>query len=234
MVPAIQNEKEIIMNKILKTIIWPVMAAPAVYLAIAWKQMPERVAVHFDLKGNADRFGSKNELLTMTIILTVVNMLVYLLLANVYRIDPKKNAADNKPRLFRIAFAVGLFMAAVVCLIIYSASSGNLKFNSGLILAGVGLLFAFIGNYMPNMKPNYFAGLRLPWTLENPDNWRKTHQLAGRLWFTGGLFLAVICLFTPPLIAIIIFFVVMTIITVIPGVYSYRLYKKQKTLNSPN
>ena len=95
-------------------------------------------------------------------------------------------------------------------------------------VSGTGLLFAVIGNYLPNLKPNYFAGLRLPWTLENADNWRKTHALAGKLWFAGGLFLAAICLFLPTVIAIITFFVVMTVITIIPCVYSYRLYKAQK------
>jgi uncharacterized membrane protein len=231
-VPAIQIQKEIVMNKLLTKIIWPIMAAPAVYLAIAWNKLPERVAVHFDLKGNADRFGNRNELLATAIILTVMNMLVYLVITNIYRIDPKKYAAENKDRLYRIAFAVGLFLAAVLCLIIYSASHGNLKFNTGLILAAVGLLFAFIGNYMPNMKPNYFAGFRLPWTLENADNWKKTHALAGKLWFAGGLVLAILCLFLPPVAAIIIFFAGMSVITIIPAVYSYRLYKKQKALNN--
>ena len=98
----------------------------------------------------------------------------------------------------------------------------------GLILAGVGLLFAIIGNYLPNLRPNYFAGLRLPWTLENPENWKKTHALAGKLWFAGGLLLAVICLLMPDKIALIFFFVVTAIIIIIPCIYSYRLFKKQK------
>ena len=98
----------------------------------------------------------------------------------------------------------------------------------GLIFSGVGLLFAVIGNYMPNLKPNYFAGLRLPWTLENEDNWRKTHRLAGKLFFSGGLILAIICLFTSPIASIIIFFAGTMIITIIPCVYSYKLYKRQK------
>ena len=164
----------------------------------------------------------------LTAILIGVNILVYFLLTNIYRIDPKKYAADNKDRLRRIAFAVVIFMSALLSLIIYSSTQGNIKLDAGIIFSGTGLLFAVIGNYLPNLKPNYFAGLRLPWTLENADNWRKTHALAGKLWFAGGLFLAAICLFLPTVIAIITFFVVMTVITIIPCVYSYRLYKAQK------
>ena len=81
---------------------------------------------------------------------------------------------------------------------------------------------------MPNMKPNYFAGFRLPWTLENPENWRKTHQLAGRMWFAGGLLITVTCLFLPVKVAAIIFGVIAAVITIIPGVYSYKLFRKMK------
>ncbi|MBK6826647.1 MAG: SdpI family protein [Chitinophagaceae bacterium] len=220
------------MNSLLKKMVWPLMAAPAIYLAIAWKSLPEKVAMHFNLKGEADRFGSRNELITTIIIMTVVNMIVYLLLTNIWRIDPKKNAAENRNRIATIGFATVVLLSAVMCMIIYSASRGNINFSVGLIFSGVGLFFAILGNYLPNMKPNYFAGFRLPWTLENEENWRKTHQLAGRLWFSGGLILAVICLFLPAEVAIIVFFTIMVTITLIPCVYSYRLYRQQKNIHS--
>ncbi len=220
------------MNKLLKKIVWPLMAAPLIYLAIVWKSLPEKVAMHFNLKGEADRLGSRNELITTIIIMTVVNMIVYLLLTNIWRIDPKKNAAENRNRIATIGFAAVVLLSAVMCMIIYSASRGNISFSAGLIFSGVGLFFAILGNYLPNMKPNYFAGFRLPWTLENEDNWRKTHQLAGKLWFAGGLFLAAICLFLPSTIAIIVFFTIMVTITLIPCVYSYQLFRKQKNNQS--
>lgn len=215
------------MKNIISKLVWLIIIAPAIYLAIIWNQIPDTVAMHYDLQGNPDRFGSKRELIGLTTILIAVNILVYLLLTNIYRIDPKKYAADNKDRLRRIAFAVSIFMSALLVFIIYSSTQSNLKLNAGIILSGVGLLFAVLGNYLPNLKPNYFAGLRLPWTLENPENWKKTHALAGRLWFASGLFLAAICLFLPAAVAIIVFFVVMIVITIIPCIYSYRIYKAQ-------
>jgi uncharacterized membrane protein len=228
MVYAIQIKKETAMNSILKKLIWPIFLIPGAYLALIWNKLPEKVAVHFDLNGNPDRFGNKSELLVSAIILMAVNLLVFFILTNIYRIDPKKYAAENKDRLVKIAFAVSLFLSGILCMIIHSSMSGGSRFDVKLIFAGTGLLFAVIGNYLPNLKPNYFAGLRLPWTLENEDNWRKTHQLAGKLWFAGGLFLTVVCLFLPPAAAIVVFFTVMMTITIIPCVYSFRLYKKMK------
>ncbi len=216
------------MKLIIQRIIWLIMATPAAYLAIVWNKLPEKVAMHFDLRGNPDRYGNKSELITLTIVLIVVNAVLYLILTNIYRIDPKKYAAENKERLQSIAMAVSVFMAGILFLVIYSSLRGSIIISIGLIFAGVGLLFAIIGNYMPNLKPNYFAGLRLPWTLENEENWRKTHRLAGKLFFSGGLLLAIICLFTPPIASIVVFITGTMIITIIPCVYSYKMYKRKK------
>ena len=214
------------MDKTLKRVIWLFIIAPAVYLAFAWNTIPETIALHFNLKGEVDRYGSKNELITMTLILTVLNVIVYLLLPQVYRIDPKRYAVENKSRLHRIAFAVSVFIAAVVCLLIYSSIHGNIEFSSRFILAGVGLLFAIVGNYMYNIKPNYFAGIRLPWTLNNNENWKKTHLLGGKLMFAGGLLIAVICLFASFYLSMITLFGILFLIIIITCIYSYNLYKK--------
>ena len=94
------------MDTFLKRVIWLIIIAPSIYLAIVWNTIPDIVPLHVNLKGVVDRYGSKNELIAMTLILTAVNVLVYLLLPQVYRIDPKRYAAENKSRLHRIAFAV--------------------------------------------------------------------------------------------------------------------------------
>ena len=70
-----------------------------------------------------------------------------------------------------------------------------MEFSTRFILAGTGLLIAVVGKYIYNIKPNYFAGIRLPWTLNNDENWRKTHLLGGKLIIGGGLLIVVICLF---------------------------------------
>jgi len=231
MVTSIQIKKEIIMDNFMKKIVWLFIIAPAIYLAIAWNTLPETIAMHFNLKGDIDRYGSKNELATMIMILIAVNALVYLLLPQVYRIDPKRYAAENKGRLFRIAFAVSVFTSAVLCLIIYSSIHGNIKFSMRFILAGVGLMLAVVGNYIYNIKPNYFAGIRLPWTLNNDENWKKTHLLGGKLLFGGGLLIAVICLFTPFLFSMITLFTILLLVIMTTCIYSYRLYKKMNVHN---
>jgi uncharacterized membrane protein len=164
-------------------------------------------------------------------ILTALNVAVYLLLPNIYRIDPKKYAGENKSRLYRIACAVVIFLAAVLCMIIYSSVRGNIKAGVQFMIPALGLLFAILGNYMYTIKPNYFAGFRLPWTLSNDENWRKTHLLGGKLFFGGGLLIAICGLFTSFKISMIILFVTLSLTILITCVYSYRLYKKQSRGN---
>ena len=214
------------MDKFLNRVIWLFIIAPAVYLAILWNTIPETIAMHFNFKGEVDRYGSRNELITMTLLLTVLNVIVYLLLPQVYRIDPKRFAAENKSRLQRIAFTVSIFIAAVLCLLIYSSIHEDIKFSTRFILAGVGLILAVVGNYMYTIKPNYFAGFRLPWTLNNDENWKRTHLLGGKLMFAGGLVITVICLFTSFPLSIIMLFAILCLIIVITCVYSYNLFKK--------
>src|SRR6266404_4282901 len=214
MVFTIQNKKEIIMDKFLKKIIWLFIIAPAIYLAIVWNKLPEKVAAHFNLQGNPDSYGSKNGLIIGVTVLMVLASAIYLLMPLVYKIDRKTRAVENKTRLLRMAFAISLFISFASCILINSSVYG-IHFNIRLIFGGIGLMWCIMGNYMHNIKPNHFAGFRTSWTLNNEENWRKTHLLGGKLWFAGGLLVTIVCFFAPTNIVMITFVSVSLIITVI-------------------
>lgn len=222
------------MNTLLKRITWLVFIAPAIYLLIIWKKIPAIIPMHYNLQGEPDRFGNKRELWLMLVIITAVNIGVYFLLRNLHRIDPRKNAVENKEKMQRLTFGVNLFLACLSVVVIYYSTHPSLPFRFHFILVGMGLLFALIGNYMYTIKPNYFAGLRLPWTLENEENWRKTHLLGGKLWFAGGLLIAIISLFVSQQTALFISGMVLLIMIIVPTIYSYRLYKRQNRVKSIN
>lgn len=213
------------MKKVLKHSIWVIIASPFLYLAVVWNQLPDRIALHFDLDGKADRFGDRKDFLIAITVISLINFLAYILLSNAHRFDPKKSAGENKFRMQRIGFAIAIFVTAVSCVLIYSAVKADSKLSIRIIFAGIGFLLAFVGNYLYNIKPNYFAGIRLPWTLEDSENWRKTHLLAGKLFFAGGLLLALICLFMPTSILMTSFVLLLATMIIVPCVYSYMLYK---------
>ena len=220
------------MKIVLRRLIWLIMLLPAVYLAIVWTGIPQIVPMHFDLKGNVDQYGTKTDLLIMTAVLTGLNMLAYLAILNIYKIDPKKYAAQNKERLQRIGFSVALYLAAVSAMLIYVISTNHVDFVMKFVFIAMGLLFALIGNNMYNLKPNYFAGMRLPWTLENEDNWRATHHVAGRLWFFGGFVIALLAFVLDEQWSVYSTFIALSFLVLIPVIYSYRYYKRSQQKNS--
>jgi uncharacterized membrane protein len=216
------------MNKLLKIITWPLLMAPAVYLALVWNALPDRLPLHFNIKGEADRYGNKTEFLLTIGGLILLAILIYLFLPLIHKIDPKKTAGENKTRLPRLALGIALFLSSITCFVINSAETGNMKMNSKFFAAGLGLFWCLMGNYMYNIKSNYFIGIRLPWTLHDENNWKQTHRLAGKLWFGGGLLIIVSAFMLPSAVVIWLLIIVAIITILIPIIYSYSYFRKNK------
>ena len=115
---------------------------------------------------------------------------------------------------------------------LYSAYAPGALEVGRLIPAAVGILFCVLGNYMPKFKPNYFVGIRTPWTLASENVWRRTHRLSGLLWFFGGLLYFVISLLIKPASAFPITIVVLLVIAVLPCAASYFYWRQEQKGNS--
>jgi len=228
MVSSIQIKKEITMDTILKKIIWLIIITPAIYLAIVWNKISNKIGTHFDLKDTPDKYGSKVQLWIGIGVIALISTLIYILTVHVYR---GKYTAENKGRFLRICFTIAVFMSVVsISVISSSANEGGIKMpNIRFAFATIGFAWAIMGNYMYNIRPNHFVGFRNSWTLNNEEIWRKTHLLGSKVWFAGGLLIAIVCFFASKNIVIIIFIGVSFIIMLTPFIYSYRLYKKTKS-----
>ncbi|HVX50080.1 MAG TPA: SdpI family protein [Chitinophagaceae bacterium] len=201
-----------------------IIALPFIYLAYVFKNLPATVPTHFGHNGQADGFSSKNKLWLILLITAGISMLIYLLMRFLPNIDPKKTAKYSAPAFNKIAVAVVLLLCAINFSIISAAQSGAFKFFK-IFPVVMGLFFAFMGNIMHSIKPNYFAGIRTPWTLESEETWRLTHQLGGKLWFFGGIIIAGVSLFIPEKIAPYFMMGCIFILAIVPVVYSYTTYK---------
>jgi len=200
---------------------------PAVFLWIIFPALPQTVPVHYGLNGTVDRYGSRAEFLIGPLIMIGVSALVYLLLKFLPAIDPKKQIKYGEGTFQKLALGMVVFLAVLNIGIIYATVHRGFQIDK-LLFPVIGLLFAFLGNMMNSIKPNYFAGIRTPWTLESEDNWRATHRLAGKIWFVGGIVLAIAMLILPPAAGTIIFTSCVLVMALIPVVYSFVYFKKHQ------
>ena len=200
---------------------------PAVFLWIIFPALPQTVPVHYGLNGTVDRYGSRAEFLIGPLIMIGVSALVYLLLKFLPAIDPKKQIKYGEGTFQKLALGMVVFLAVLNIGIIYATVHRGFQIDK-LLFPVIGLLFAFLGNMMNSIKPNYFAGIRTPWTLESEDNWRATHRLAGKIWFVGGIVLAIAMLILPPAAGTIIFTSCVVVMALIPVVYSFVYFKKHQ------
>jgi hypothetical protein len=52
-------------------------------------------------------------------------------------------------------------------------------------------VFMVIGFYLNRVEPNWFVGIRTPWTLTSERSWRKTHELGRWVFLLMGLALMI-------------------------------------------
>lgn len=190
---------------------------PIIYLLINWSSLPDQVPIHFDIDGDPNGYGSK-------LLYIFLPIGLYLLMLVLPYIDPrKKNYEIFGSTYFKLRVILCLFFGIIDTIIVYNTLHGIEKM--GLLMPiSVFLLFTLLGNYMGNFRPNYFVGIKVPWTLNNDVVWTRTHKMAGKLWFWGGL-IGIASLFFVKNFALVMLPIIIFII-VVPIIYSYIIYQK--------
>lgn len=184
---------------------------------LLWKRLPDQVATHFDFAGNADDWSPKS---FGVFVLPLLILAIHWFCICVVSADPKHQAISDK--VYRMIFWICPAASLFCGISIYGYS---LSLDIGVpVLAQLfmGVLFVIIGNYLPKCRQNYTVGIRLPWTLEDTENWTHTHRFAGWVWTIGGLFFIVnaFLMFGGPALTI----AVILIMSAVPGVYSFAFY----------
>lgn len=201
-----------------------IVLMPFAYLAYIWNQLPEKVPIHWNIKGEIDRYGDKTELILIPFLLP---LLVYIIFLVIPKIGPKNklNKMGNKLQIIKILLTT--FMSILALIIIYTAKNQSFSNPNNIILL-IGVLYIIFGNYFKTIKSNYFIGIRTPWTLENESVWKETHKLGGKMWFVGGIIVVLSSFILDKHPNSTIFLIITGIITITPIVYSYILFRNEK------
>ena len=205
------------------------IAAPFAYAAYVYPSLPDTIPTHFNIKGEADAYGGKDSIFLGPGIMAVLGLFVFVLLSNIKSFDPKRYKVADDGLYKKFALFTVAFLSMISFIIVFSASNHPISIGK-LLLPAVGIAFAGFGWYMPKLHQNYFAGFKLPWTLENEDNWNETHKLAGKIWMYGGFAQAIAALLLPNMAGFMVFCSITLIMIIIPTVFSYRMFKSGNTI----
>ncbi len=196
-----------------------VILIPMVIGLILWDGLPEQVPIHWNVAGEVDGYAGKaGAVFALPGFLVVLHWVCML----VTGADPKKNNIKGKPMV--LVLWICPILSLLVGTMIYATALGysvSVELWMPLIL---GALFVVIGNYLPKCQQNYTVGIKVPWALNDQENWNKTHRFAGAVWVVGGI----VIMATALLKAYWIMILPLVAMVVAPVVYSYCYYRKSQ------
>lgn len=205
-----QNKKMILFTLVL-------LLLPIVMGLFLWNQLPDTVVTHWGADNQPNGYSSKA---FAVIGLPAILLAIHLICIIATNIDPKAKNINNK--MFSVVIWICPAISIVACAVVYGYNLGyqfNMGFFSSLL---IGVLYIILGNFIPKIKQNYTIGFRIPWALNNSDNWYHTHRFGGKCMVIGGIVL----LATSPLENVWVLLVVAIIPCILPVIYSYMYYRK--------
>lgn len=200
-----------------------VLVASLAFGLWAWERLPAEVATHWSLSGEPDGWSSRT---TGVLLTPAIGLGLALLLTVFPRIDPRRDSyALHGPTYWTVANASLVFLGAVHAAMIGYNLGWPLRMDM-LVGIGAGALFILLGNLMTRMRPNWFMGIRTPWTLSSEQVWRKTHRVGGYGFVAAGVVMATAGLLRSGAFAVIALAAVGAA-AVVPIVYSYFAWREE-------
>jgi len=170
--------------KLIRPAIVLVLILTAVMTLVVYPMMPDAVASHWnaagDLNGTMPKFWG----------LILIPLLMYgfcALLVVLPRIDPLRNNYQKFQDYYEgfiLVFATFFFFVQLQ--IILWGLGIHISPNLTLPVM-IGILFIYIGFLIEHAEPNWFVGIRTPWTLSSDSVWKKTHQRGATLFKLAGV-----------------------------------------------
>lgn len=173
-----------------------IVVASIIITAAVFPRLPATIPTHWNLAGEVDGYSSRawGAWAMPALLLLLWGMLRWL-----PTIDPR---GDNYARFAGafegIIFLVMLFVFAAH-MVILAASLGQPVSVDRLAPIGIGLLLMGIGNLLPRARPNWFVGIRTPWTLSSDRVWERTHRVGGYFLVAGGALIVIAGIAVPTL-----------------------------------
>lgn len=197
--------------------------------------LPEsgEVPVHWNSKGEVDRYASVDEAKLTLWIMPAIGFFMGLILAIVPLIDPRKINLERSKRAYLAIWIATLgLMTITTGIVSFAISRGNTldpnvmsEIIPSIVTGTTAILFIVIGNYLPKTRSNWFLGVRTPWTLSSDETWEKTHRISGRLFLIFGIICLASVFLIPAMLQIGLLTAGSLLICAFSVIYSYLAWK---------
>ena len=191
--------------------------------------MPETVPTHWGVDGTADGWSDKGSTIFMGV---GMPLLMLALLFAVPHLDPRGESFNRFKGIYQGFSAAFTVFMVVMAWITPLTALGALPTADGPTVNVVAfgflrLLLVGLGVAMLHIEPNYTFGVRLPWTLADPENWRRTHRFAGPVFVVMGVATVASALFssTAPELTLVAMLVARLGGVALVALYSFLLWK---------
>jgi uncharacterized membrane protein len=188
---------------------------------VAYPQLPEQMPTHWNATGAADDWSSR---LWGAWLVPLMMALVWFIMRAIPHVDPRRaNYAKFSGMYDWLIILILTFMLGLHVVTLLAATGSAVRMDR-VMMPAVGVFIAIMGLMIPRAHPNWFIGIRTPWTLTSDLSWERTHKLGGSLFVVLGV-LMVVSTFLAPEIAIWILVAAAVAITVFLFAYSYQVWK---------
>lgn len=190
---------------------------------IAWARIPERAPVHWNLAGEVDRYGGRIEVL---LLIPLMMLGIWALLRFLPRIDPCRANYAKMEGTYELVITLTLAMLLGLHGVVIAAALGRQVPMERIAPGLVGVTFIVLGNVLPRARPNWWFGIRTPWTLSNDRVWTRTHRVGGYAFIVAGLGL-IIAVFTGGSAVRGAVLAGGLVAALVPAVYSYIAWRQE-------
>lgn len=227
----------------MKKIIWFVSVMPFVVTTVVLQFMPKRVPMHYDVAGNIDRWGDRNENLIVPAIILLNALLIHALMLYFERKaqktddeKEKKSAISNFKALGIIGTATSVMFGLLQCFLLYSAYEGAIT-NATKAVVDVnkvacilmGFLFVVLGNFMTKTRINGWIGVRTRWSMYNDNTWRKSNRFGAYAIILAGILTMLTTLIVEnSFMTMMVAIGCLLLVAIAIVVYSYKVYTAEK------
>lgn len=197
---------------------------PVLISLLFYKTLPAQIPTHWNINGEVDGYSSKIfALIVIPIILFIIDLVVKIVILN----DPKKLGHTRKIKTFFKYFIPLLSLIILIFEILFAKNIFiSSKYFNNILFTIIGIMFICLGLIMPSVKQNYTIGIKIPWTLNDEENWTKTHKFGGFIFLVGGIILILNNILIKGTLAEFILIFDIIVMCILPIIYSFVLYKR--------